>query len=171
MLTRRNFIVWWLATLLTATGIAAIAPLHVYNDPPSGTSKTSQLKVTLKKGISQLGNDEATQFDAPKGNAFVMVDSYGGSDNAAGDPAFSAYAVKDSAGKLNVFAVNCSHLGCSVAFNQGGKQFDCPCHGSQFHLDGTVLHGPATAPLSHLKWKQGGSDTELLVEGITLPGL
>jgi Rieske Fe-S protein len=100
-----------------------------------------------------------------------MVDSYGGSDNAAGDPAFSAYAVKDAAGKVNVFAVNCSHLGCSVAFNKDGKQFDCPCHGSQFHLDGTVLHGPATAPLSHLKWQQGASDTELLVEGMTLPGL
>lgn len=169
--TRRNFIVWWLATLLTGTVVAAVAPLLVFIYPPAGNTKRVQLKVTLKKGIGELQPGEATQFDAPSGSAFVMIDSYSGSDNAAGDPAFSGYLVKDTSGKTSVFAVNCSHLGCSVAFNATAKRFDCPCHGSQFNLSGGVVHGPATAPLSNLKWSQGGGDTQITIDGINLPGL
>jgi len=67
-----------------------------------------------------------------------------------------------------VLAQNCSHLGCSVSFNQDAKTFDCPCHGSRFHLDGTVLHGPAAYPLSNLDWKQGTDPKQIQVEGLTL---
>lgn len=169
--SRRNFIVWYLASLMTALVVAALGPLLVYIYPPAGSNKKQSLPVTLKKALTDLGNGEATQFDAPKGSAFVMVSDYPGSDNAAGDPAFSGFAVKDEQGQLNVFAVNCSHLGCSVSFNGGAKEFDCPCHGSKFHIDGTVLHGPATAPLSKLSWKQGSSPAEIIVQGISMPGL
>jgi Rieske Fe-S protein len=71
-------------------------------------------------------------------------------------------------GKVDVFAINCSHLGCSVALNADAKSFDCPCHGSRFHLDGTVLHGPAAFPLSHLTWKQASDPTTIDVDGINL---
>jgi cytochrome b6-f complex iron-sulfur subunit len=40
----------------------------------------------------------------------------------------------------------CTHLGCVVATTEIG--FDCPCHGSRFDPDGTVLGGPAPRPLS-----------------------
>lgn len=168
-MTRRNFIVWWLAGLLTATGVALIAPLLVYIYPPSGSNQRQQLKVTLQKALGELRIGEAVKFDAPKNTAFVMLD--GGGDNAPGDPAFSGYAVRESAERVNLFAVNCSHLGCSIAINTDAKRFECPCHGSQFHLDGSVLHGPAAAPLSHLKWTKGSSDTEVSIEGISVPGL
>jgi len=91
----------------------------------------------------------------------------GGGDNAAGDLAFGGFVVKNQ-GKLDVFAINCSHLGCSVALNKDAKSFDCPCHGSRFHLDGTVLRGPAAAPLSHLTWKQGADAQTIEVDGLTL---
>jgi len=91
-----------------------------------------------------------------------MID--GGGDNAPGDLAYGGYAV-NNAGKVSVFAINCSHLGCSIAINSAAKTFDCPCHGSRFHLDGTVAHGPAIAPLSHLKWSPGQSGNEILVGG------
>ena len=40
-------------------------------------------------------------------------------------------------------AVNliCRHKGCTVEYN--GQKFVCPCHGSQYSADGTVIHGPA----------------------------
>jgi Rieske Fe-S protein len=41
----------------------------------------------------------------------------------------------------------CTHLGCIVAYNADAQQLDCPCHQSQFALDGTVLAPPASAPL------------------------
>jgi Rieske Fe-S protein len=95
----------------------------------------------------------------------------GGGDNAPGKIAFAAYAVKDAAGKFTVLAVNCSHLGCSVQLNVSAKRFDCPCHGSQFNLEGDVVHGPAAYPLSHLDFKPGDSSTQLLVQGIQLGGI
>ncbi len=39
----------------------------------------------------------------------------------------------------------CTHLGCVVTTTEIG--FDCPCHGSRFDPEGTVLGGPAPRPL------------------------
>ncbi len=39
----------------------------------------------------------------------------------------------------------CTHLGCVVSTTEIG--FACPCHGSRFDADGTVLGGPAPRPL------------------------
>jgi Rieske Fe-S protein len=166
--TRRTFLGWWLASLLTATVVTGLAPIlpYLWPAPPKGQRK-GPVKVSLATPIDQLQDGTATQILAPTSpnSAFIMAD--GGGDNAAGDLAFGGFIVKD-AGKVTVFAQNCSHLGCSVAFNKDDKSFDCPCHGSRFHLNGTVLHGPAAFPLSHLTWKQGESPTELQVEGIVL---
>ena len=125
------------------------------------------MNITLDKPIDQLGDGEAIKFNAPTSpnTAFIMAD--GGGDNAAGDLAFGGFAVKNG-NKVDVFAINCSHLGCSVALNEAAKTFDCPCHGSRFHLDGTVLRGPAPVPLSHLTWKQGDTSSVIQIDGIVL---
>ena len=166
---RRKFLGWWIAGLLTATVGTVLAPVLVYlwPAPPKGQKKTP-VTVTLSTPIDQLANADAVRFDAPTSpnSAFIMAN--GGGDNAAGELAFAGFVVKDEVGTLNVFAVNCSHLGCSVVFNQAGKSFDCPCHGSRFHLNGTVLHGPAAYPLSNLTWKQGGNPQTIAVDGMVL---
>lgn len=166
--TRRTFLGWWLASLLTATVITGLAPILVYfwPAPPKGQKK-GPLTVSLQTPIDQIQEGTATAILAPTSpnSAFVMED--GGGDNAAGDLAFGGFIVKNK-GKVEVFAQNCSHLGCSVAFNKDAGSFDCPCHGSRFHIDGTVLHGPAAYPLSHLKWSQGDKPTEIKVDGIIL---
>ena len=147
--------------------VAGLAPILVYIWPPQGNIKTADLKVSLPTPVDQIANDDGVKFDAPKSSAFVMVD--GGGDNAPGDYAFGGYVVK-AGSKTNVFAINCSHLGCSIALTKGAKRFDCPCHGSQFNLDGSVLHGPAAAPLSHLDWKPGDTPDTILIKGVSLPG-
>jgi glycine/D-amino acid oxidase-like deaminating enzyme/nitrite reductase/ring-hydroxylating ferredoxin subunit len=50
---------------------------------------------------------------------------------------------RDADGALTALSPVCSHLGCQVNFNQAERSWDCPCHGSRFAVDGTVLQGPA----------------------------
>ena len=166
--TRRTFLGWWMAGLLTATVVTAVAPILIFlwPAPPKGQKKL-KLTVTLDKPMDQLVNGDAVKFLAPTSpnSAFIMAD--GGGDNAPGDLAFGGFMVKTN-NKVDVFAINCSHLGCSVALNSTDKTFDCPCHGSRFNLDGTVLHGPAPVPLSHLKWQPGTDPATIQVDGIIL---
>lgn len=147
--------------------VAGLAPILVYIWPPQGQAKPVDLKVSLPTPLDQLADGDGVKFDAPKAAAFTMTD--GGGDNAPGDYAFGGYVVKSGSG-TKVFAVNCSHLGCSIALNKNAKRFECPCHGSMFALDGTVIHGPAVAPLSHLGWKPGDAADTITVKGVSLPG-
>lgn len=41
----------------------------------------------------------------------------------------------------------CTHLGCSVPWDQAANAFVCPCHSSQFSSDGVVENPPAPRPL------------------------
>lgn len=58
-----------------------------------------------------------------------------------------AAAYRDDDGVLHAVSARCTHLGCLVRFNAAETSWDCPCHGSRFAVDGTVLEGPAVHPL------------------------
>ncbi|MFH8610895.1 FAD-dependent oxidoreductase [Streptomyces sp. NPDC018029] len=54
---------------------------------------------------------------------------------------------RDASGALHAVSATCTHLGCLVSFNDAETTWECPCHGSRFATDGSVLQGPATRPL------------------------
>lgn len=43
----------------------------------------------------------------------------------------------------------CSHLGCTLKFNNEEKTWDCPCHGSRFNVIGEIIKGPTSVKLKH----------------------
>jgi glycine/D-amino acid oxidase-like deaminating enzyme/nitrite reductase/ring-hydroxylating ferredoxin subunit len=57
-------------------------------------------------------------------------------------------AYRDEAGVVHARSPVCTHLGCFVQWNPAERSWDCPCHGSRFHVDGEVLQGPALEPLA-----------------------
>lgn len=80
-----------------------------------------------EKGLDQLQNDEGS---------VVYVNSK------------RTGAYKDPQGKLHCVDTTCTHLGCEVNWNAGDRTWDCPCHGSRFSYDGSVVEGPAKKPLT-----------------------
>jgi glycine/D-amino acid oxidase-like deaminating enzyme/nitrite reductase/ring-hydroxylating ferredoxin subunit len=56
-------------------------------------------------------------------------------------------AYRDKAGVLHTRSAACTHLGCHLHWNSFETCWDCPCHGSQFAVDGTALNAPAIRAL------------------------
>jgi len=55
---------------------------------------------------------------------------------------------------LYAISLVCTHLGCIVSLNNKEGQFDCPCHGSKFTLEGKVTKAPAPKALPWFKITQ-----------------
>jgi glycine/D-amino acid oxidase-like deaminating enzyme/nitrite reductase/ring-hydroxylating ferredoxin subunit len=60
-------------------------------------------------------------------------------------------AYRDEAGILYARSAACTHIGCHLHWNSFEACWDCPCHGSQFAVDGTALNAPAISPLAEAK--------------------
>jgi cytochrome b6-f complex iron-sulfur subunit len=65
-----------------------------------------------------------------------------------------------SNGSFSAYSLICTHLGCTVQVKS--DFFACPCHGSQYALDGKVTRRPAGSPLQALQ-VEVNSDGNLIV--------
>ena len=54
---------------------------------------------------------------------------------------------REEGGELRAVSAVCTHLGCLVSWSPAERSWDCPCHGSRFSPDGTVVQGPAVEDL------------------------
>lgn len=61
-----------------------------------------------------------------------------------------AGAYRDERGMLHLVSATCTHMGCTVSWNNVEKTWDCACHGSRFSVLGEVINGPANHPLDIL---------------------
>ena len=57
------------------------------------------------------------------------------------------YLVRLEDGGFIAMSIKCSHLGCSIMWDEEMSEFICPCHSSKFSLAGEVINPPAPRPL------------------------
>ena len=67
-------------------------------------------------------------------------------------------------GKLYADSATCTHLGCDVLYDEKLGHIRCPCHGSQYSLDGKNLKGPANRPLKSYPVRV--QDNQVIVSGL-----
>src|SRR4051812_11674587 len=123
--------------LLHRLGVAAVGALVVAagcSDPGSSMS----IATTSSCGTGECIDlhDAANQPLTRVGGAMLV--------DMAGD---TVMVVRMSDTEVVAVSAICTHAGCSMDYSTGQKLLDCPCHGSQFATDGSVLRGPATRPL------------------------
>jgi len=63
---------------------------------------------------------------------------------------------------FQVFAINCTHLGCPVRWFQESRLFMCPCHGGAFYEDGSHASGPPPRGLFEYQHKIEGGELKVL---------
>jgi len=65
----------------------------------------------------------------------------------------ACYVRRVSSDQLQVFAVNCAHLGCPVRWFPQAGLFMCPCHGGAYYEDGSRASGPPPRGLFQYDYK------------------
>ena len=70
-----------------------------------------------------------------------------------------------AAQQFDVWAVNCSHLGCPVNWIASAGLFECPCHGGIYYANGDVAAGPPP----HALFKYQSRVENGLVQVLTAP--
>jgi nitrite reductase/ring-hydroxylating ferredoxin subunit len=135
------------AELLTALVTGREHPHADFFDPYRFTPLRSAKGVAsemLKDGRHFVGDrlrgaETDSYDDVPAGEARLVRDG-----------AKLVGAFREDDGTLKTVNPTCTHVGCRLGWNTAERSWDCPCHGSRFDTDGTVLQGPATAPLERI---------------------
>lgn len=135
-MSRRQLLNFLAGTAVAATASAALYPAVKFFTPPAESNEEGAIIAKDK-----LGNPiPASQILAePPGTRALIA-------GLAGEP---TYLTVQENGTLDNMGIvdNCTHLGCTFPWNPIDQQFQCPCHGSRYTPDGTVVRGPANRPL------------------------
>jgi len=66
-----------------------------------------------------------------------------------------------SGDEFQVFAINCTHLGCPVRWFPSSGLFMCPCHGGVYYEDGERASGPPPRGMFQCVWRVRGGRLEI----------
>ncbi|MBF4491192.1 FAD-dependent oxidoreductase [Flavobacterium sp. JLP] len=117
----------------------------------------SPSRITLKTTgdfIKEAGNMASQYLDWIKGSDLKNTADLPAGEGGIISSGLKKIAVyRDYNNTLKAFSAVCPHLGCIVQWNSDEKSFDCPCHGSRFDTEGTVINGPSQddLPKIHIK--------------------
>lgn len=59
-------------------------------------------------------------------------------------------------GQVEALSLACTHLGCTVEWQEDAREFRCPCHEGKFDAEGRATAGPPKLPLQRLQVRREG---------------
>lgn len=139
---RRSFLVWAAGISLGASAFFAVTTAVQAMLPPSRS-----IDGRTKPGKTTVARVDDLEVGTP------LLTEYGD------EPIF---VLKTGRG-VEVFSAACTHVRCTLRFNPSTREFDCPCHGSSFTLDGVRLRGPAPRNMVAADFEISGG--EVVVSG------
>lgn len=134
--TRRTFHLAAIYALGALIGLALAIPTILYLlVPPKTRSRLSWIDAG---DISQLtpGHPVALSFQQNRLDGWKVTTEKK-----------TAWVVKEADNNVVAFGPQCTHLACAYHWEESLDKFVCPCHGSEFSIEGKVLAGPAPRPL------------------------
>lgn len=122
---RRYFVNGLLGSGIAATAVSILYPILKFVIPPE-MAESAVMSVTVGR---------SDQIQPNSGAIFKFGDE-------------PALLVRTAGGELRAFSARCTHLNCTVQYDQGAKEIVCACHGGQFDLNGKNVGGPPPKPLT-----------------------
>jgi nitrite reductase/ring-hydroxylating ferredoxin subunit len=116
-------------------------------------------------GILELNVSQFPALQDVNGSVRLLFSSLQGSRPSG--PLYPILVNRGAANQFYTLSARCPHQGCAVAaFDPNFSACVCPCHFSRFAIDGGLIAGPATLPLTRYN---NSFDGALLC--IEIPGL
>ncbi|MEW6128570.1 MAG: ubiquinol-cytochrome c reductase iron-sulfur subunit [Acidobacteriota bacterium] len=122
--TRRNFIDYFLGTSLGATLVATFYPIFKFLVPPQIAESTESSVVAAKVSELKPNSGKIFKFGSKPG-----------------------IIVKTPTGEIRAFSATCTHLDCTVQYQEGTQQIWCACHNGRYDMAGKNVAGPPPRPL------------------------
>ena len=101
------------------------------------------------------------------GSVRVGINEIGSDEYPVGGGIYPIIINRDDQGNFYVLDSECRHASCTVPVfaadssdpANGVGRITCPCHGSAYAIDGSLINGPAEHPLHTLPFEFDGDDT------------
>jgi Rieske Fe-S protein len=135
------------------TGIQSVCALALAPSLSAIFSACNQAPLTTVTGPTTSVPGSANNIYTFNFSSYPQLASPGGSLHVtinAASGAKDVFVTRVNTNTAETVSAICTHAGCELdAYNSGSSQYDCPCHGSIFAADGSVVQGPAVTPLAN----------------------
>jgi menaquinol-cytochrome c reductase iron-sulfur subunit len=159
-LSRRKFLVGLSLTFAGLSAALVSVPVISALVAPLLEKSKQQWRTVGKVGDFPLGSTKLVSFKNPGPEAYAGVTAETG-----------AWLRRNSETGFIAFAVNCTHLGCPVRWEEQAQLFMCPCHGGVYYKDGSVAAGPPPNPLTKYQVRIYNNDVQILTAPLPITNI
>lgn len=135
MISRRGALNWLLGTSIGATLAAALYPVFRFVIPPE----------VAEAPVNRVLAGKLSELPANSGKIFRFGSKPG-------------ILVRTATGEIRAFSAVCTHLNCTVQYQESRREIWCACHNGTYDLEGRVVSGPPPKPLEEFAVKIRGDE-------------